>query len=252
MAGPAWKKTYKLTEDSVMLKTMKVVEKKRAYESVVAQIRALIQDGRLKQGDQLPPERELSEVLRVSRATVREAIRTLESLKLVQSRQGEGTYVLDSSAESLIQPLATALFHEKDTLYDIFYVRKIVEPHVAELAAKYASPVEIDELSRLIQDHEKTLASGAVPVLEPNSNFHSLLARMSRNKVLERLLHAISDLIKQTREPLPQDGERAKQSLLGHQEILNAIKDRDHIAARRAMRRHLEDVETIMTGKKKT
>jgi GntR family transcriptional repressor for pyruvate dehydrogenase complex len=79
-----------------MLKAIKAVEKKRAYEDVVAQIRALIDDGRLKQGDQLPTERELSETFRVSRATIREAIRTLESTKLVQSRQGDGTYVLAS------------------------------------------------------------------------------------------------------------------------------------------------------------
>ena len=85
-----------------MLKAIKAVEKKRAYEDVVAQIRALIDDGRLKQGDQLPTERELSETFRVSRATIREAIRTLESAKLVQSRQGDGTYVLaDAGGSSL-------------------------------------------------------------------------------------------------------------------------------------------------------
>ena len=123
-----------------MLKAIKAVEKKRAYEDVVAQIRALIDDGRLKQGDQLPTERELSETFRVSRATIREAIRTLESAKLVQSRQGDGTYVLASNEETLVQTLAAVLFNEKDTIYDIFYVRKIIEPHVAELAAENATP----------------------------------------------------------------------------------------------------------------
>jgi len=75
----------------------------------------------------------------VSRATIREAIRTLESAKLVQSRQGDGTYVLASSEETLVQTLAAVLFNEKDTIYDIFYVRKIIEPHVAELAAENAN-----------------------------------------------------------------------------------------------------------------
>src|SRR5664280_2187255 len=104
-----------------MLKALKAVEKRRAYEDVVSQIRALIEEGRLKQGDQLPTERDLSETFKVSRATIREAIRTLESHRLVQSRQGEGTYVLASSEESLVHPLAAALFNEKDNIQDIFY-----------------------------------------------------------------------------------------------------------------------------------
>src|SRR5208283_5878453 len=110
-----------------MLKLIKVVEKKRAYEDVVSQIRALIEEGKVKRGDQLPTERELSETLRVSRGTVREAIRTLESMQLVESRQGNGTYVLASSEEALLQPLAAALFREQDSIYDIFFARKVIE-----------------------------------------------------------------------------------------------------------------------------
>ncbi|MCL4491790.1 MAG: GntR family transcriptional regulator, partial [Nitrospirae bacterium] len=113
---------------------LKAVEKKRAYEDVVKQIRALIEKGKLKRGDQLPTERELADTFKVSRTTVREAIRTLESMRLVQSRQGDGTYVLASSEESLIQPLAAALFHEKDDIQDIFSIRNIVERlHVSAL-----------------------------------------------------------------------------------------------------------------------
>ena len=71
---------------------LKAVIKKRAYEGIVEQIRNLIQKGRLKRGDQLPNERELSETFKVSRATVREAILSLETMKLVDRRQGNGTY----------------------------------------------------------------------------------------------------------------------------------------------------------------
>ena len=83
---------------------LKVVEKKRAYESIVQQVLDLIENGKLKRGDQLPSERELTEIFKVSRTTVREAIRTLESMRLLQSRQGNGTYVLTSNEEDLIQP----------------------------------------------------------------------------------------------------------------------------------------------------
>ena len=233
-----------------MLKAIKAVEKKRAYEDVVAQIRALIDDGRLKQGDQLPTERELSETFRVSRATIREAIRTLESAKLVQSRQGDGTYVLASSEETLVQTLAAVLFNEKDTIYDIFYVRKIIEPHVAELAAENATPGEIKELATLIMEHEESIAEGK-SVTKYDSAFHGLLARMSKNPIMERLLSALVDLFEQTRGEYLQNDERTKNSFIGHHEVFTAIKNRDCTAARRAMSRHLEKVEKIVMGKKR-
>jgi GntR family transcriptional repressor for pyruvate dehydrogenase complex len=233
-----------------MLKAIKAVEKKRAYEDVVAQIRALIDDGRLKQGDQLPTERELSETFRVSRATIREAIRTLESAKLVQSRQGDGTYVLASSEETLVQTLAAVLFNEKDTIYDIFYVRKIIEPHVAELAAENATLGEIKELATLIMEHEESIAEGK-SVTKYDSAFHGLLARMSKNPIMERLLSALVDLFEQTRGEYLQNDERTKNSFIGHHEVFTAIKNRDCTDARRAMSRHLEKVETIVMGKKR-
>jgi len=229
---------------------LKAVEKKKAYEDIVKQIRTLVENGRLKRGDQLPTERELTETFKVSRATVREAIRTLESTKLVQSRQGNGTYVLASSEEALIKPLAAALFHEKDNILDIFMIRKIIEPYVAQLAAENATLDEIKELERIIQDQEKDIADG-VSIFETDSDFHAVLARMSKNRVLERLLHALVDLLKQTRKKYLQNDERVKKSLRGHREVLTAVKSGDCTAARKAMRRHLEAVETIVLDKKK-
>jgi GntR family transcriptional regulator, transcriptional repressor for pyruvate dehydrogenase complex len=77
-----------------MKTALKVVEKKRAYEDIVRQVLSLIEDGKLKDGEQLPSERELTEIFKVSRTTVSEAIHTLESMKLLQCRPGRGTYVL--------------------------------------------------------------------------------------------------------------------------------------------------------------
>ena len=73
---------------------LKAVEKKRAHEDIVRQVSSLIEVGELKRGDQLPSERELAEVFKVSRTTVREAIRVLETMKLLQCRQGNGTHIL--------------------------------------------------------------------------------------------------------------------------------------------------------------
>jgi GntR family transcriptional repressor for pyruvate dehydrogenase complex len=229
---------------------LKAVRKKRAYEDIVKQISTLVEKGRFKRGDQLPTERELSETLKVSRSTVREAILSLERMNLVQRRQGDGTYVIASSEEALVQPLAASLFHEKDDIIDIFSLRKIVEPEVAHLATKNATPEEINELEEVLRDQERELETGESPI-HTDSDFHHLLARMARNRVMERLLLALFDLLLKTRERYLQSEERKQKSLNGHQHILAAIKSGNGTAARQAMRRHLEDVEDILFQKKK-
>ena len=229
---------------------LKVVEKKRVYEDIVKQIRELIDEGRMKNGDQLPTEKELTETFKVSRASVREAIRTLESMGLVESRQGNGTFVIASSEESLVRPLAAALFQEKDHLIDIFYIRQIIEPHIAEIAAENATPEEIKELDAIMREHEENLAIGSHPITT-DSAFHNYLARMTKNRVLERLLHAIVELLTETREEYLQNQDREQSSLHGHRDILAAIQSRDGNAAKLAMRRHLAQIEKIVFGKKK-
>jgi len=229
---------------------LKAIEKKRAYEDIVKQIRALIERGKLKRGDQLPVERELSETFKVSRATVREAIFNLEVMRLVQRRQGDGTYVIASSEETLVQPLAAALFHERDDIIDIFSIRKMIEPEVAQLASANATPEEIAELEELLKEQEEEIAGGKLPI-QTDTDFHHLLARMSRNRVLERLLLALVDLLRRTRENYLQTSERMGRSLRGHREILKAIKNGQGRVARQAMRRHLEDVEHAVFNKRK-
>jgi len=228
----------------------KAVEKKRAYEDIVKQIYGLIENGKMKKGDQLPTERELTEVFKVSRATVREAIRTLDSMRLVESRQGDGTYVLASSEEAMVQPLADALFHEKDDLIDIFNIRKIIEPHVAELAAEKGTPEEIVELEAIVKEHEENITDG-LQSIRTDSSFHEYLARMAKNRVLERLLHAIVDLLTATREEYLQNRERDYNSLHGHRDILAAVRKRDSNGAKLAMRRHLAHIEKIVFSGKK-
>lgn len=229
---------------------LKAVEKRRAYEDIVRQIRNLIEKGKLKKGDQLPTERELTDTFKVSRATVREAIRILESMRLVESRQGDGTYVLASSEEALVQPLAAALFSEKDDLIDIFYIRKVIEPVVAQLAAEHATNEEIKELEEILKKQEKDLLAG-INLVTTDSEFHSTIARMAKNRVMMRLLLAITDLLAYTREEYLQDTERAQRSLRGHQEIFSAIKNRNGKAAKQAMLHHLQNLEELIVRRRK-
>jgi GntR family transcriptional repressor for pyruvate dehydrogenase complex len=229
---------------------LKEVRKKRAYEDIVTQIQDLIKKGRLKQGDQLPNEKELSETFKVSRSTVREAILSLETLSLVERRQGDGTYIIDSHEDALVSPLAYSLFGEKDDLIDIFYLRKIIEPEVAHIAAENATAAEIEELEKILgeQEHEVT---GSNQEVHTDTTFHHLLARMAKNRVMERLLLALVDLLSETRDDYLQSEERRRGSVKGHHRILDAIKSGNGRAARKAMIKHLADVEKIVFNKKR-
>jgi GntR family transcriptional regulator, transcriptional repressor for pyruvate dehydrogenase complex len=228
---------------------LKEVRKKRAYEDIVVQIRDLITKGRLTRDDQLPNEKELSDTFKVSRSTVREAILSLERLRLVERRQGDGTYVIATSEEVLVQPLASALFGEKDDLIDIIYLRKIIEPEVAQIASGNATAEEIEELEKILREQENNIIGGGQEV-QIDSTFHRLLYRIAKNVVLERLSMALMDLLSQTRDAYLQSEERRRVSVRGHQLILDAIKSSNGRAARKAMLNHLADIEKIVFVKK--
>ncbi len=228
---------------------LKAVIKKRAYEDIVEQIQNLIREGKLKKGDQLPNERELSETFKVSRATVRDAILSLETMKLVDRRQGDGTYVIDSE-EALVQPLAASLFHERDDLIDIFAIRKIFEPEVARLASNNRTPEEMVELEKILEKQQKEVAARE-NIVQSDTEFHHLLARMTQNRALERLQVTLFDVLAKTRQEYLQSEERKEKSLRGHEAILTAVKTGDVRAARKAMQRHLEDVESILFKNRK-
>src|SRR5258707_3040094 len=99
---------------------LKVIKKTRIHEEVFSQIHELIKQGRLKARDQLPSERELAETFKVSRTSVREALRTLESQGLIVSKTGMGNFVVDLPVEALVGPLAPMLVDEKTALADVF------------------------------------------------------------------------------------------------------------------------------------
>lgn len=220
---------------------LRAVKKTRIYEDIVAQIKALIADGRLKSGDQLPSERELSEMFQVSRTSVREAIRALESMGLIETRSGEGTYVA-SSVETLLSPLASVILQQKDVLLEIFEARKIVEPEIAALAAERASPEEIQQLEAILEEQARQIAEGETGV-EADTAFHSTLAQAAKNKILLRLNDAIVDSLRETRERSLQTDGRPARSLAGHRKILEAIRSKNPVRARGAMLEHLEAIE---------
>ncbi len=220
---------------------LKAVKRTRIYQDIVAQLKELIAEGKLKPGDQLPSERELSEMFQVSRASVREAIRALESMGFIEIRQGEGTYIA-SSVETLLASVASALLHQRDPLLQVFEARKILEPAIAALAAERATAQEVADLEVILTEQTQQIADGETGV-EADTHFHSTLAEAAKNEVLLRLNEAIVDHLRETRERSLQTKGRPPRSLAGHREILAAIGSKDPARAQAAMLDHLETIE---------
>jgi GntR family transcriptional repressor for pyruvate dehydrogenase complex len=220
---------------------LKAIKKIRVYEDIVAQVKDLIAEGKLRPGDQLPPERELSDTFQVSRASVREAIRALESLGFIETRQGEGTYIA-SSVETLLASLPSALFQRRDFLLQVFEARKILEPAIAGLAAERAAVEEVAQLEAILMEQARQITEGETGV-EADTRFHSALAEAAKNGVLLKLNDAIVDSLRETRERSLQARGRPARSLAGHREILQAIRSGNPTRAKEAMRNHLEAIE---------
>lgn len=220
------------------------IRKNKVYEEVARQIERLILK-KLQPGDKLPSERELAETLGVSRSSIRDAIRSLELMGLVEPRQGAGTIVCEVSAESLVNPLSNLLVRQQQQVSELLDFRKMLEPPLAARAATHASDEEITEMEEILRRQDEKLRLGRLAI-EEDSEFHYTVAMASGNSVVLKVLDILMDLLRETRERSLQLDGRPEKSLAGHRRILAAIKRHDAEAAKAAMRRHIEDIEEIV------
>jgi len=181
----------------------------------------------------------------VSRGSLRDAIRTLELMGLVEPRQGEGTVVCDPSAKSLINPLATVLLRQRELLGDLLEFRRMIEPTLAGRAARNASDEELAYLEEILRRQKEKVDRGELAIDE-DSEFHYAIAQAAKNSVVLKVLDAFMDLLRETRERSLQLEGRLQKSFAGHRRVLDAIRKHDAPAAEEAMRRHIDEVEGIV------
>lgn len=224
------------------------VKSTRIYAEIVRQIRGLIADGQLKSGDRLPPERDLAERFRVSRTSVREALRALESTGLVEIRAGEGAFVRGISVESLVEPLALVILTQREAIADLYEARRLLEPPIAALAARRASPDEVQELERILDEQAREVEAGRTGLAQ-DAAFHTAIAHSAHNRAISRIVTTLMDLLAQTREESLHTPGRPERSHQDHRRILAALQARDEEAAQHAMLDHVVAVERLVMGR---
>jgi GntR family transcriptional repressor for pyruvate dehydrogenase complex len=201
----------------------------------------LILGGELSPGDALPAERELAVRLGVSRPLVREALRSLEAVNIVESRRGAGTYVTDLSPELLLAPLSYAFRLVRGSEIDLFEVRRFLEPQAAAVAATQQQPDDdLAELDRLLDELDD---SDQHTFPERDIAFHEWIVRRTNNRLLLSVVRGIRDLEYQVLAVTAVSAESRALSGAEHRAIASAIRARDPERAKAAMLLHLARVE---------
>ena len=222
------------------LTTIEPIRRSKLYQGIVQQIEDLLEKGELKPGDQLPPERALAEQFEVSRASVREALRTLELLGVVETRPGGGTFVRQVAPDDLARPLQS-LIARGHTVADVIEFRGIVEPAIAAMAAARIDGTRLAELHDLLARQESKVAEGK-PYVEEDTRFHEVIGDAAGNELLTTMLGVVWDVLRASREEWLQTNARAHASLEAHRRIYGALARHDAEAARAASADHIRAV----------
>ncbi len=220
----------------------KAVQTSRLYEQIVRQIEESVLKGSLKEGDQLPAERELAQQFGVSRTAVREAIKTLHEKGLVEALPGRGTFVTNGTSNSMRQSLDRILKSgQPDGAAFLVEFREILEPEIAALAAIRASEQDIAAMRESVRVMDAAQRDAAA-FIEADLDFHLSLAEAAANPLILSLIDSIVGLLREQRMQIFYVDGGPKFGQIHHKRILEAIEHRDPQGAREAMRAHLQQV----------
>lgn len=224
------------------------IKNTRVYEKVIEQIKEMIITGTFKKGDKLPSEREMAESLQVSRTSIREALRELEIMGLIESRQGEGNFIKSSFENTLLKPLSTIFLLKESNSDEILELRNIIERGSVVLAAERITDEELAEMELLFDESLKSDLKDTL--VDVDIDFHYKIAQASKNFLILSILNAISFLIeafiKDIRRNVITKEENINMLIQQHRDILSALKNHDPVAAEKAMLDHLQYVNTQM------
>ena len=229
----------------------KTVRQSKAPQQIIQQIRATLLEGKLKPGDRLASEKELMGEFAVSKSTLREALRALEYLGLIEIRKGVngGTFAAEVSLEITKESLANFLHFKDLSVHHLSAIRKNLEPYAAQVAAGMISDDDLEELKSLNDLCVKALSEGDAQASRKNEiQFHRTIANATRNPILILILDFVENLLADVKRVLNPDIEFSKGVIESHQRIYQALADRDPEKASREM---LKDVLKVEEGLEK-
>lgn len=217
-----------------MLKPIKNI---KVYEMIMNQIKEIVKSGELKTGDKLPSERDLALKLNVSRTSVREAIKALSTLGLIESKHGEGNYIKSNFEDVLLEPLSIVFMLLGSNNNEVLELRRMIEPQASALAAKNISKEEIEELKRIMNELKESTDKKLCAKLD--KEFHYIIAKASKNHLLSIIIFSISSLIEEYIDESKIYDINKQEIIKEHSKIFDALVSNDSKRAFIEAKNHL-------------
>ncbi len=220
-------------------------ESPAVFQSVSAALRDRLRAGEWRPGERLPSIAQLATEYGVGTGSIREALRSLQTMGLVRIEHGRGVFVVSLPAGADL-----ALHFESagtGLLVALAEARRIIEPELVALAAERGTDQELDEISALAHAMEEQAAHG-LDFVDPDMNFHRRIAQAARNPVLAQMMDGIHDLFLVSREMTARDPGMTARAVRYHILIAEALRGRNANQARLLMHAHTEDTVTTLTA----
>lgn len=226
----------------------KPIKKEKISARIADQIKSLITQGKLKPGEFLPPERQLMKLLKVSRPSLREGLKSLTGMGLLEVTAGNRTMVKSLAAGKIFSSLEHILKDDIRNVFELIEVRKALETWNAYFAAKRATSDDIALLEGLVESMRKTIEEHGVALEEQDADLHLAIASATHNTIQAHLMFTIHDTLREFIDRYYSSLRDDKNIFDQHTRIVEAIKNRAPDLARREIFRHLEYVESRVKG----
>ena len=213
-------------------------------QSVAREIQAMITGGTLKPGEKIPSQREFSHKFGISRASLREALLTLETLGLLKTEAGRGTFVAGSGDRNQANHMAPWRYSDSYSAFDVFQTRILLEGEIARLSAGRLTQLQLENMEAATRVMEQSWANqDLLANVEADLQFHKTIVSACSNAMLKALYQTVRDQLTETqRQPIPiTDPERMTHSIAEHRRIIAALRANDAQAARSEMEAHIRN-----------
>ena len=223
-----------------------VIKRVKLHEKVMYRIKELIAEGKFKEGSKLPSAESLASTFGVSRTVIREALRLLESMGIVDIIPGKGTFVKSNLDNNCLDSISVVLQSSQGLILDLLEFREIIEPGIAAIAAVRRTAGDLKSLENHLNDMKREIEEKKLGI-NPSLKFHLTLAKATENPIVIRIMLLLGIMLRESREVSLSMPERRERALQEHSKILNAIKAKDPKGAEESMKEHLKNLRKTLT-----
>ena len=226
-----------------LITAMDPIDRAGITELVVQRIKDLLERGELKAGSRLPPERELADMLHISRPSLRTALKALSVMGIIHAKPGAGTYIAESLPEVFTEPMHFMTLINNTSVEELFEARLIIEAGLAELAAERATEADIVALIREVEEMKATTGDPE-EFLKHDVRFHQAIARAADNKLMSGVMDTVAELLFHIRRQTISHARDLEEAIEWHEKIIAAMHKHDPKRAKETLSGHLRAAQT--------